>query len=154
MRLCPKDENFSRHSEQFLSLWVGFLQPPGPVSELRRHYRELNCKRSHCTLACWALRAVVLANNIRSLKEKNGIKVPVTLCTKLRQHIKAWDSKSTDNMKWDSNGHVIPVIINKSYEERVEGIQVSDQYGELVHDEELSLGHLPPSFCLAVLFIQ
>lgn len=59
--------------------------------------------------------------------------------------------KSTDDV---SNGHFVPVIIDKANEERVEGIQVSDQYGELVHDEELSLGHLTPSFCLAVLFIH
>lgn len=42
MWLCPKDENFSRHAEQFFSLWVGLFQPPGPVSEWRQYYEELN----------------------------------------------------------------------------------------------------------------
>lgn len=48
----------------------------------------------------------------------------------------------------------VPVIVNKSYEERVEGIQVSDQYGELVHDEELRLGHLTPPLRLTLLLVH
>lgn len=52
------------------------------------------------------------------------------------------------------SGSTVPVVVDKSDEERVEGVQVSDQYGELVHDKKLCLRHLTPALCLAVLFIH
>lgn len=36
MRLGPEDENLGNHAEQLLSLWVGLLQPSGPVSISRQ----------------------------------------------------------------------------------------------------------------------
>lgn len=124
MRLCPKDENFRRHAEQFLSLWVGFFQPSGPVSESRKKLKiHSHRSSSHCLYKTQSVHKDMRLKNI-------------------------------EHLNWYSNCHFIPVIINKSYEEWVEGIQVSDQYGELVHDEKLSLGHLTPSFCLAVLLIH
>lgn len=48
----------------------------------------------------------------------------------------------------------IPVVVHKSYEEWVEGIQISYQYSELVHDEKLCLCHFPSSLCFAVFLIH
>lgn len=48
----------------------------------------------------------------------------------------------------------VPVVVHKSDEEWVEGIQVSYQYSELVHDEKLCLCNFPSSLCFAVFFIH
>lgn len=52
------------------------------------------------------------------------------------------------------HNNTVPVVVHKSYEQRVEGIQVSDQYGELIHDEELCLRHLTSPFSPALLLIH